>query len=168
MKKLLLTFIISIGASLFTSAQIQSMSGPRFGLTLIGAGETADILTGDDNGPSAITTQYGWQWESRFADGEDITGLAEWVVLLGGMERGKFLPSISSLIGFRSSEGFEMGVGPNLTLGGLGIVFGVGFTATSGKLNMPINIVFSTSKEYSWIESGPSFSILVGFNTASK
>ena len=168
MKKLLLTYIISIGATLFTSAQIQSMAGPRIGVTLIGVGETADILTGDDNGPSAITTQYGWQWESRFADGGDITGLAEWVVLLGGMERGKFLPSISSLIGFRSSEGFELGLGPNLTLGGLGMVFGVGFTATSGKLNMPINIVFSPSKENSWIEAGPSFSILVGFNISSK
>ena len=168
MKKLILTFIISTGATLLTSAQIQSMTGPRLGLTLIGAGETADILTDDDNGPSAITTQYGWQWESRFADGGDITGLAEWVVLLGGVERGKFLPSISSLIGFRSREGFEMGVGPNLTLGGLGMVFGVGFTATNGKLNMPINIVFSPSKEYSWIESGPSLSILVGFNIASK
>ena len=42
------------------------------------------------------------------------------------MERGKFLPSISSLIGFRTVEGFEAGMGPNLTLAGIGMVFGVG------------------------------------------
>ena len=80
------------------------------------------------------------------------------------MEKGKFLPSISSLIGFRTVDGFEAGMGPNLTLGGLGMVFGIGFTASSGKLNIPFNIVFSPSKDNEWIESGPTFSILVGFN----
>ncbi len=29
---------------------------------------------------STITTQYGWQWEKRFADnGGDVVGLVEWV-----------------------------------------------------------------------------------------
>ena len=168
MKKLILTFIITLGFTINSNAQIQSMAGPRLGVTLIGAGETADILTGNNDGPSTFTTQYGWQWESRFADGGNITGLAEWVVLLGGMERGKFLPSISSLIGFRTVEGFEAGMGPNLTLAGIGMVFGMGFTATSGKLNMPFNIVFSPSKDNDWIESGPTFSILVGFNIATE
>ena len=71
-----------------------------------------DILTEDD-GPN-INYSVWMQWESRFIDGGNITGLS-WVVLLGGMERGKFLPSISSLIGLRTIEGFEMN-GPNLTL----------------------------------------------------
>ena len=103
-----MTFIITLGFTLNSNAQIQSMAGPRIGVTLIGVGETADILTGNDDGPSTLTTQYGWQWESRFIDGGNITGLvSEWVVLLGGMERGKFLPSISSLIGLRTIEGFE-------------------------------------------------------------
>ena len=47
---------------------------------------------------------------------------------------------------------------------GIGMVFGVGFTTTKGKLNIPFNIVFSPSKDNEWIESGPTFSILVGFN----
>ena len=167
MKNIFLTFIVTLGLTINSNAQIQSMAGPRIGVTLIGVGETADILTGNDDGPSTLTTQYGWQWESRFADGGNITGLAEWVVLLGGMERGKFLPSISSLIGFRTVDGFEAGMGPNLTLGGLGMVFGIGFTASSGKLNMPFNIVFSPSKD-NGIESGSTFSILVGFNIATE
>ena len=133
------------------------------------AGKTTDILTGNDDGPSAFTTQYGWQWESRFADGGNITGLTEWVLVVGGMERGKFLPSISSLVGFRTLEGFEMGIGPNISISGLGMVFGFGFTATSGKLNLPINFVFSPAKE-GWfdLDSGASFSILLGFNISSK
>ena len=167
MKNIFLTFIVTLGLTINSNAQIQSMAGPRLGVTLIGAGETADILTGNDEGPNTFTTQYGWQWESRFADGGNITGLAEWVVLLGGMEKGKFLPSISSLIGFRTVDGFEAGMGPNLTLGGLGMVFGIGFTASSGKLNMPFNIVFSPSKD-NGIESGSTFSILVGFNIATE
>ena len=27
----------------------------------------------------AFISQYGWQWESRFADGGEIAGLVEWV-----------------------------------------------------------------------------------------
>ena len=35
------------------------MAGPRLGFTLIGVGETADMLTGYDDGPNTLTTQYG-------------------------------------------------------------------------------------------------------------
>ena len=157
---LILVFFISLIYTKKSQAQIQSMAGPRIGVTLLGAGETADWLTDQDGAPSSIMTQYGWQWESRFADGGDISGLVEWVLLVGGMERGRFLPSISSLVGFRSGEGFEMGAGPSLSAGGIGMVFGLGFTATSGKLNLPINFVFSPKKE----NSGAAFSILLGFN----
>jgi len=160
MKKLFLTLSIVLGFVISSNAQIQSMAGPRIGVTLLGAGETADWLTDQDGAPSSIMTQYGWQWESRFVDGGDISGLVEWVVLIGGMERGRFLPSVSSLVGFRNGEGFEMGVGPSLSLGGIGMVFGLGFNMTSGDLNLPINFVFSPKKE----DSGAAFSILVGFN----
>ena len=44
----------------------------------------------------AFTTQYGWQWESRFADGggEIVTGIVEWIVLVGrNGDKVMFLPS---------------------------------------------------------------------------
>ena len=89
----------------------------------------------------AFTTLYGWQWESRFADGGgNITGIVEWIVLVGGMERGKFLPSASSIIGARTDKGLEFGIGPNLSLAGIGMVFGVGYNFKSGRLNLPVNI----------------------------
>ena len=157
---LILVFFISLIYAKKSQAQIQNMAGPRIGVTLLGAGQTADWLSGQEDASSQIMTQYGWQWESRFADGGDICGLVEWVVLVGGMEKGKFLPSVTSLVGFRNGEGFEMGAGPSLSAGGIGVVFGLGFTATSGKLNLPINFVFSPKKE----NSGAAFSILLGFN----
>ena len=42
------------------------------------------------NSSTALITQYGWQLESRFIESEDISGLVEWVFLVGGMERGLF------------------------------------------------------------------------------
>ena len=79
MKRILLTLVLGLGL-LTANAQIEKLSGPRLGMTFIGAGPVADFLHegfdfDDDRdgkygstGP-AFTTQYGWQWESRFADG---------------------------------------------------------------------------------------------------
>ena len=152
-------FILSLIFAKKSSAQIQSMAGPRIGMTIISAGETADVLN-QNEGKSAFTTQYGWQWESRFVSGTEFVGLVEWVVVAGGMEKGKFLPSVSSIIGFRNAEGFEMGMGPNLSFGGLGMVFGMGMNFKSGELNMPINIVIVPPKE----DSGFAVSVMLGFN----
>ena len=84
MKRILLTLALGLGL-LTANAQIEKLAGPRIGMTLITAGPVADFLhegfdfdendrygsTGD-----AFTTQYGWQWESRFADGGgEIVGI---------------------------------------------------------------------------------------------
>ena len=157
---ILIFFIMMVIYDKKSEAQIQSMAGPRIGATFLGAGGTADYLLDKTDGPSAFTTQYGWQWESRFASGSNITGLVEWVVVMGGMEHGKFLPSINSIVGFRNSEGIEMGMGPSLSLGGIGMVFAFGKTVKSGELNIPINLVVSPPKD----NSGLAISVLIGFN----
>ena len=92
------------------------------------------------------------------------------------MEQGRFLPSISSVVGVRTDNGFEVGVGPNLSLSGVGMVFGAGYNLKSGNLNIPINIVFmpgkqkkgtvynnGISEEYSY-NSGTRVSLMLGFN----
>jgi hypothetical protein len=195
MKKVLLTLVLGLGL-LTASAQIQQLAGPRIGMTFITAGSTADFLhkgfdyvqyedeyedaehklgeTGD-----AFTTQYGWQWESRFADGGgDVVGIVEWVALVAGMEQGKFLPSLTSVIGARTANGFEAGVGPSLSLSGVGMVFAIGKNFKSGSLNMPVNLVFMPGKDTdgSWYNeiddsyndytysSGARISLMVGFN----
>ena len=149
MKKILL--ILALGLGLLTAnAQIEKLAGPRIGVTYITAGPIADFIHDgfDFDGEeeqhgstgSAFTSLYGWQWESRFADGGNETGIVEWIVLVGGMEKGMFLPSASSIIGARMDNGLEFGVGPNLSLSGIGMVFGMGYNFKSGNLNLPINI----------------------------
>jgi hypothetical protein len=81
-------------------------------------------------------------------------GLVEWVALIGGMEKGLFLPSFSSLVGIRSQKGFEFATGPNLSASGLGFVFALGYNYTKGDLNLPINIAFVPNKQ------GPRNSVL--------
>ena len=151
MKKVLLTLALGLGL-LTVNAQVEKLAGPRVGFTYVTAGPIADFLhdgfdfdEDEDGGYGstgpAFTTLYGWQWESRFADGGgNITGIVEWIVLVGGMERGKFLPSASSIIGARTDKGLEFGIGPNVSLAGIGMVFGVGYNFKSGRLNLPVNI----------------------------
>ena len=193
MKKVLLTLVLGFGL-LTANAQIEKLAGPRLGLTFIGAGPVADFLHDgfdfDDDrdgkhgstGP-AFTTQYGWQWESRFADGGgNVVGIVEWIVLVAGMEQGMFLPSATSVIGARTANGLEFGVGPNLSLSGIGMVFGVGYNFKSGSLNLPVNLVFmpgrklsgninnyneDTGVEYNEdydYNSGARISLMIGFN----
>jgi len=190
MKRILLTLVLALGL-LTANAQIEKLAGPRIGFTYITAGPIADFIhegfdfDEDDkfgsSGP-AFTTLYGWQWESRFADGGNVTGIVEWIVLVGGMEKGMFLPSASSIIGARMDNGLEFGVGPNLSLSGIGMVFGVGYNFKSGSLNLPVNLVFMpgrnlsgnvesydnntgnyTNEEYDY-NSGARISIMIGFN----
>ena len=194
MKKIILT-IASILMIISVNAQIQQLAGPRVGMTFITAGSTADFLhngldyvTEDKKSyklgetGSAFTTQYGWQWESRFADGGgDVVGIVEWIALVSGMEQGKFLPSFTSVIGARTANGLEFGVGPNLSLAallngssGVGMVFAIGKNFQSGSLNMPVNLVFMPAQnidsnidgeDYTY-STGARISLMVGFNLA--
>tara|TARA_R110002167_G_scaffold35386_7_gene113087 strand:+ start:1454 stop:2035 length:582 start_codon:yes stop_codon:yes gene_type:complete len=190
MKRILLTLALGLGL-LTANAQIEKLAGPRIGFTFISPGPIADFIhegfdfdEDDKYGSSgaAFTTLYGWQWESRFADGGNITGIVEWVVLVGGMEKGLFLPSASSIIGARTDGGLEFGIGPNLSLSGIGMVFGVGYNFKSGNLNLPVNISIIPGRkmdgeihhhddyyENSWTEdyeynTGTRIAITLGFN----
>jgi hypothetical protein len=159
------TGVFFLGAMLFSSlgfaqtgggtgaiSEVSKLTGPRFGLTYIGDGTTSQVLNRYHQMdsmevveagalPFTWTTQYGWQWETRFADsGGPIVGLVEWVAFVAGMEKGMFLPSFSSLVGVRGEGGFEFATGPNLSASGLGFVFAAGYNIKKGDLNMPINI----------------------------
>ncbi len=159
------TGVFFLGAMLFSSlgfaqtgggtgaiSEVSKLTGPRFGLTYIGDGTTSQVLNRYHQMdsmevveagalPFTYTTQYGWQWETRFADsGGPIVGLVEWVAFVAGMEKGMFLPSFSSLVGVRGEGGFEFATGPNLSASGLGFVFAAGYNIKKGDLNMPINI----------------------------
>ena len=156
MKKIIYTLSIVLGLAFSANAQIQSLAGPRIGTVFITSSPVSSFLNGklkledlgelpanyDEIAKGNLTTLYGWQWESRFADAGNVTGIVEWVALVAGMEKGKFLPSVSSLVGARTESGLEFAIGPNLSLGGIAMVFGVGYNFKSGNLNMPVNFAF--------------------------
>jgi len=138
-----------------------SLSGPRLGVTVIG-GEMADVLR-DDYDAVPIVTQFGWQFEWRFfSEPGGMTGVVECVPLIGGLEQGLFLPSLSVPIGLRLQNGIEFGVGPNVSLSGFAVVLAAGITINAGVLNIPLNISLLPSNK------GTRFSFLVGFNMARR
>ena len=169
MKKTLLTLVIALSV-LSADAQIEKLAGPRVGITMVQSGLLANILKkdvslfSDENRESwdgtslgesgVVTSQYGWQWESRFADGGKVTGIVEWIALVGGMEKGMFLPSVSSMVGVRTEKGIEFAVGPNVSLGGIAMVIGAGYNFKFGNLNLPVNIVYVPSMNKTYNHDG--------------
>jgi len=133
------------------------LSGPRFGITYLG-GSLVDTLAANDINVSRLITQFGWQWERQFNIGDaGPTAVSEWVVLVGGLEQGTFLPSISWIIGLRTKNGTEFGVGPNISAAGSSLAIAGGFTRRAGSLNLPFNLSVVPSS------MGTRVSVLTGF-----
>jgi hypothetical protein len=138
------------------------LDGPRLGFTVLSAGVVNKAHDeGTDLNP--FLTQFGWQFESRlFRLPNGVSGLVEFVPLVGGLEQGKFLPSLSGLLGMRGAKGFEFGVGPNVTPLGANIVLAMGTSIQSNGVNFPINLAVVPGKE------GVRVSLLVGFNARHR
>lgn len=93
-----------------------------------------------------------------------------------------FLPSISTVFGYRLANGIEFGVGPNLSLSGFGLVYAIGFSFKSGAVTFPINLAFAPSTK-NWLyepytyendieipsgefeSTGSRLSLIIGFNS---
>jgi hypothetical protein len=79
------------------------------------------------------------------------------VVLAGGLDQGVLLPSINWLVGLRTRDGAEFGIGPNVTPAGVALALAAGVTFRAGVLNIPMNFAVVPSKE------GMRVSMLTGF-----
>jgi hypothetical protein len=167
MKRLVLTALACLSLAVPASAQSASplpplartvsLSGPRFGFTSLSDGIVEELKKRDIKVDSAIS-QFGWQFERQFYSKESgPTVLNEWVMLLGGLDQGVAIPSISWLVGFRTREGAEFGIGPNLTPGGAALVLSAGVTFRAGVVNVPMNFAVVPSKH------GTRVSMLTGF-----
>jgi hypothetical protein len=139
-----------------------SLSGPRFGMTFLGQG-IVDKLAEHDVKVGPMITQFGWQFEKRFYGGSNgLTALNEWIVLIGGLDQSVVLPSVTWMVGLRTKEGAEIGIGPNITPLGAGLAIAAGTTFRAGALNIPVNLAVVPSK------SGVRVSFLTGFNTRRR
>lgn len=134
------------------------LSGPRFGLTLLSDGVVGKLREKNLAVGPAVS-QFGWQWEKQFyTSGSGVTMVTEWVVLAGGLEQNVVLPSLNWLVGIRTREGIEFGLGPNITPAGTALVFAAGMTFRAGPMNVPLNVAVVPSS------SGTRVSVLTGFS----
>jgi TolB-like protein len=93
-----------------------NLNGPRMGISYT-IGDAAERLQASksDGGYEMfpVITQFGYQFETQYLSAGSFQALLEVIGLVGGLESGKFIPSISLLNGFRSSaNGWEFAFGP--------------------------------------------------------
>ena len=174
--------------------EARKYGGPRVGFTIVGDGAFADAL--ETEGKRTVFSQFGWQFEKRlFTLKNGPSGMLEFVPMIGGLDMGKIIPSVSVLLGVRTKKGLEFGAGPNLSIyagrdktgmyqvsPNLGIVIAMGMSIKYGKIYFPVNLALVPSitqqatvydpntggnvqKNY---ETGFKVSLLFGFNNRTK
>ncbi len=189
MKRLYLLLLLLISTQWLNAQQydsgsdfIQNLSGPRVGITILTNGDIRDQLNEKFGYNSNIISQFGYQFETHIMGDENFAGLIEGVVFIGGLEHGLFLPSLTGLFGARWGDGYEIAVGPNLSLAGAGLVIGAGRTIKAGNVNIPINIAWvpSTQRQRDEFDStlgqeikstyrtGHRFTLTIGFNYRNR
>lgn len=139
----------------------QRLSGPRFGFTVF----TGDVAKARQAlGKQPIMSQFGWQFETQIVSTESGNqALMEWVVLVGGVEQDELNLSLSWLAGYRLPNGFELGVGPAMSVrkeGGdptTSMVVAGGATLPFGELYIPMNLAIA------FAQGGPRFTALLGW-----
>jgi hypothetical protein len=142
-----------------------SLGGPRFGFSYADGGgfekmRDAVKKAKPDVDIEPFMTQFGWQMEYRlFKTSKGLTALTELIPLVGGMDQGLALPSATWLVGLRGKHGFEVGVGPNMSLGGASMMLGCGYTFDMGGINIPVNLAVGRG---AYQTTGIAFS--TGFN----
>ena len=146
------------GPALPPYAKTADLSGPRFGFTLLPDG-VIDSLAKRSIAVGPHISQFGWQLEKQFyTQDSGVTMVSEWVGLLGGLEQDVALPSLSWLVGLRTREGAEFGIGPNITPAGTALVLAAGVTFRTAAFNVPFNLAVVPAK------SGTRISLLSGFS----
>ena len=120
MKKLLLTLLVLIAFQ--SSAQIQYSSsnavnydsqvqrntGPRFGLTYITNGKLTDDIEEEFGVSSNLISQFGFQFEKQIMGDDNIAGILEGILFIGGVDQGLFLPSVSGMFGVRNKASWDI------------------------------------------------------------
>ena len=101
----LIAMLVSVGAAqasadprLPGTTDLRRLSGPRFGMTFLSQ-SFQDSLKAHDVNVGSVITQFGWQFEKQFLGSPDgLAAVNEWIVLIGGLDQGAFLPSASWIV----------------------------------------------------------------------
>jgi len=139
----------------------RNLSGPRLGVTYLpGSSSLAQKLR--DKGIGTTISQFGWHFEYQvIPEGGGPSFVIQGIPLVGGVEYGTLIPSMTVAMGIRIPEGVEFGLGPNLILSDRGgmtsLVMSVGKSFNYGGVSIPLNFVFATNPD------GNRFSIIFGY-----
>jgi hypothetical protein len=115
------------------------LSGPRAGITV------------SPNGNAR--SQFGWHLEHQASPGtRGPWFVVETVVLVAGVEYREFVPNGTLVFGFRLPSGYEFGIGPSVTLGGLSgfrssLVIAAGRSFRVGAIRVPVNLAVATDRD---------------------
>jgi hypothetical protein len=131
-----------------------NLDGPRIGLTFM------------PNGPPR--SQFGWHLENQAAPGtRGPWFLVERIFLVGGVERGEFIPSGTLVFGVRTPSGSEVGIGPSITLGPgavtTAVVLAAGQTLRYGGIHVPVNMALAMSHNQRENTNAVRFTIITGW-----
>jgi len=124
-----------------------NLGGPRIGLTyILGEGEAYQTLK--SNEMDRLISQFGWHFEYQVAP-TTVAGpsfVVQFVPLIGGVEYGKFIPSITLAFGIRFLSGIEFGMGPNLVATEAGVATSLvlvgGKSFDYGGVSIPLNLAY--------------------------
>lgn len=94
-----------------------NLSGPRMGGAM-SFGDAAKVLAAKEGSGGfnmyPAMFQFGWQFEKQYLSAGNFQALVEAVGLIGGLESGRVIPSITLMNGFRFGKaGWEFGFGPS-------------------------------------------------------
>jgi len=154
---LLIGSITSFSQSLDKPIELRerNLGGPRLGLTFVhGNGELVRSIK--ENKMDRLISQFGWHFEYQVSPKSNIgpAFVVQFVPLFGGVEYGKFIPSLTTAFGIRFPDGTEFGMGPNVALSkdsydktifSSSLVLAVGKSIDYGGVSIPLNLVYAMS-----------------------
>jgi len=168
-RSIIISFGIACSARAMQVDTISSLaemntSGPRIGIGgIVDKKEMYHALK--DNGGDRTISLFGWHFEFKTSPmGGGPSLIMEIVPLIGGIEYGLVIPSITFPIGIRMPFGTEFGMGPNFSFGGpaetifrSSIVFAVGHSFNYKGIGIPINLAYTKGP------AGQQVTALVGY-----
>ncbi len=157
-----LILVTSAGAQQFRVRHPDEVdrSGPRYGAIWLSPPITDSIKAHNGNQKvSGTTSLFGWDFQRELmSNPSGMSPVMNVILGVAGLDQGLVLPSATWLVGMRTRDDLEFGIGPNLSLLGPALAIGAGVTLHSGKLNIPFDVAYVASK------IGPRYSVTTGFN----
>lgn len=133
-----------------------SFLGPRAGLSIVPEALREDYST------QGVNSLFGWVLDIRYTSRQNFEGYAEGGLFLEGVENGVIYPEVWGYFGLRQKNGFGIGLGPSISVYGIGLGVAPAYYFRVDRLMIPVT--FNTV-----VTGGePRFQLHVGFSYASE